>query len=60
MGAHHSFKQPSTKRRQDQIEVYIKILILMFPRKLLYFHHDMMYFIFCLFLRSNASTKYQS
>ena len=36
MGAHHSFKQPSTKRRQDQIEVYFKIVILMFLRKMLY------------------------
>ena len=45
MGAHHSIKQPSTKRRQDQIEVYFKIVILMFPQKLLYFHQDMISFL---------------
>ena len=45
MGAHHSFKQPSTKRRQDQIEVYFKIVILMFPQKMLYFHQDMVSFL---------------
>ena len=57
MGAHHSFKQPSTKRRQDQIEVYFKIVILMFLRKMSYFNQDMVYFLS--FSRSNASMKYQ-
>ena len=45
MGAHHSFKQPSTKRRQDQIEVYFKIVILMFLREMLYFNQDMVSFL---------------
>ena len=45
MGAHHSFKHPSTKRRQEQIEVDFKILNLLFPQKLLYFHQDMVYFL---------------
>ena len=47
MGAHHSFKQPSTKRRQEPIDVYFKIVILMFPQKLLHFHQDMVsFFVF--------------
>ena len=44
MGAHHSFKQPSTKRREDQIEVYFKIL------KKCYIFIKIWY-LFCLFFK---------